>query len=199
MELLNRRREMGGKSLPYDAEIEYLQSTGAYIVIPYGIDSTTNMRVEFIIGGNTAKDRFVFGSSDGWEVNMTMLGASDIYTLRCGTSGAVLVPSYYAPFNSKNIFIKNGVNISLGSYSYTSSNYSKTIERTFLFAGTSNGKSAFSAGNNVRIYSFYMSNAEYCIDLIPVRVGNVGYMYDKISKQLFGNAGTGAFVLGPDK
>lgn len=36
------------------------------------------------------------------------------------------------------------------------------------------------------------------LDLIPVRVGNVGYMYDKVSGQLFGNAGTGDFILGPD-
>ena len=36
-------------------------------------------------------------------------------------------------------------------------------------------------------------------DFIPVRKDGVGYMYDKISGQLFGNAGTGAFVIGPDK
>jgi hypothetical protein len=36
-------------------------------------------------------------------------------------------------------------------------------------------------------------------DFIPVRVGNVGYMYDKVSGQLFGNSGTGNFILGPDK
>lgn len=35
-------------------------------------------------------------------------------------------------------------------------------------------------------------------DAIPVRVGNVGYMYDKVSGKLFGNAGTGDFILGPD-
>ena len=36
--------------------------------------------------------------------------------------------------------------------------------------------------------------------MIPVRKDGVGYMYDKISGQLFGNAaGTGAFVIGPDK
>lgn len=27
----------------------------------------------------------------------------------------------------------------------------------------------------------------------------VGYMYDRVSGELFGNAGTGAFVIGPDK
>ena len=36
-------------------------------------------------------------------------------------------------------------------------------------------------------------------DFVPVRIGTVGYLYDKVSKQLFGNAGTGSFVLGPDK
>ena len=36
-------------------------------------------------------------------------------------------------------------------------------------------------------------------DFIPVRVGDVGYMYDRVSGQLFGNAGTGEFIIGPDK
>ena len=36
-------------------------------------------------------------------------------------------------------------------------------------------------------------------DFIPVRVGDVGYMYDRVSGDLFGNAGTGAFIIGPDK
>ena len=36
-------------------------------------------------------------------------------------------------------------------------------------------------------------------DLIPVRKGTTGYMYDKVSGQLFCNAGKGAFILGPDK
>ena len=42
------------------------------------------------------------------------------------------------------------------------------------------------------------------IDLIPVRFINErgeteGAFYDKVSGQLFGNAGTGAFIIGPDK
>lgn len=34
------------------------------------------------------------------------------------------------------------------------------------------------------------------MDLIPVRIGTTGYMYDKISGQLL--AGTGEFILGQD-
>jgi hypothetical protein len=35
--------------------------------------------------------------------------------------------------------------------------------------------------------------------MIPVRIGTTGYMYDRVSGQLFGNAGTDDFILGNDK
>lgn len=35
-------------------------------------------------------------------------------------------------------------------------------------------------------------------DFIPMRVWNTGYLYDRVTKKLFANKGTGAFVLGPD-
>lgn len=44
-----------------------------------------------------------------------------------------------------------------------------------------------------------MDNGVLVRDYIPVRVGQTGYLFDNVSKQLFGNAGTGAFVIGPDK
>jgi hypothetical protein len=50
-----------------------------------------------------------------------------------------------------------------------------------------------------KVYSFIIQlNDKIVFDAIPVRVGNVGYMYDKVSKQLFANAGTGKFILGND-
>lgn len=36
-------------------------------------------------------------------------------------------------------------------------------------------------------------------DFVPVRVGSVGYVYERESGTLFGNAGTGSFTIGPDK
>jgi hypothetical protein len=51
-----------------------------------------------------------------------------------------------------------------------------------------------------RIYYCQISQGVNLVrDFIPVRVGNVGYMYDKISGKLFENQGTGNFILGPDK
>ena len=54
--------------------------------------------------------------------------------------------------------------------------------------------------STAKLFSFQAYTGDtLSIDLIPVRVGQVGYMYDKISGQLFGNSGTGNFILGPDK
>ena len=39
---------------------------------------------------------------------------------------------------------------------------------------------------------------DYRIDIIPVRCGTVGYMYDRVSGHLFANAGTGDFIVGAD-
>ena len=41
---------------------------------------------------------------------------------------------------------------------------------------------------------------ETVLDLIPVRKDGVGYMYDRVSEKLYGNAAdSGAFIIGPDK
>lgn len=51
----------------------------------------------------------------------------------------------------------------------------------------------------MRIGSFCVTRSGVKIlDLIPVRKKTVGYMYDRVSGKLFGNAGSGDFVLGPD-
>ena len=51
----------------------------------------------------------------------------------------------------------------------------------------------------MKVYYFqiYEGN-DLVLDLIPVRIGQIGYMYDKVSGQLFKNSGTGDFILGPD-
>lgn len=51
-----------------------------------------------------------------------------------------------------------------------------------------------------KIYEFTIYYGdELKMHLIPCRDGNgVGYMYDTVSGQMLGNAGTGAFVVGPD-
>ena len=48
--------------------------------------------------------------------------------------------------------------------------------------------------SNHSIYYLKIGN----LDLIPVRKGNEGFFYDKVSGRTFKNIGSGSFVLGPD-
>lgn len=50
----------------------------------------------------------------------------------------------------------------------------------------------------VRLAKFYDSSGSLVLNLIPVRCGTVGYMYDRVSGTLFGNDGTGDFIVGAD-
>ena len=55
-----------------------------------------------------------------------------------------------------------------------------------------------------RLYKFKIWDSDTdLIDLLPVRIGSgeeaVGAMYDLVSNQLFYNAGSGKFLIGPDK
>lgn len=70
------------------------------------------------------------------------------------------------------------------------------IYQFVLFGARSDGEELYAA----RIYfmRFYVDTNDI-YDLIPVRIKDVGYMYDKVSGQLFTNQGNGAFIIGPDK
>ena len=87
-------------------------------------------------------------------------------------------------------------------YSFSNMKVVSTMEQMLypitLFAFNVIGTVNTSAGK-CRISSFraYSSGVKK-MDMIAVRVGQVGYMYDKVSGELFGNAGTGSFTLGQD-
>ena len=51
---------------------------------------------------------------------------------------------------------------------------------------------------SIRFYNFAISvDGVKVMDLIPVKVRGVGYMYDKLTGTLYGNNGTGDFIIGP--
>jgi hypothetical protein len=70
----------------------------------------------------------------------------------------------------------------------------------YLFAFNYNGEGSTWRPAKMKLYSCKITdNGTVVRDFIPVRVGQTGYMYDKVSGQLFGNSGTGSFILGRDK
>ncbi len=65
-----------------------------------------------------------------------------------------------------------------------------------LFAWNQNGTITY--GKYKVSYLQIYSNGALVRDFIPVRKGTVGYLYDRVSGELFGDAGTGAFGYGND-
>lgn len=102
-------------------------------------------------------------------------------------------------------------------------NYTFTLNTWYQLIVDSNGNAVFSnktttstpiseleGDNTLRLFedkvSFYNNrcrigslhaerNGEKVLDLIPARLGTTGYMYDKVSRKLFGNSGTGNFII----
>ena len=67
----------------------------------------------------------------------------------------------------------------------------------FLFATCRNAEPNFYATGRI-YYAKFWRNGTLIGDFTPIRIGTTGYLYDRVSKQVFGNSGTGDFVLGPD-
>ena len=89
-----------------------------------------------------------------------------------------------------------GIDISGTPYSFTTTKYQGEIYNKFyLFGIEPNYKSP--SGLRLGRCKVYIDNT-LVRDMIPVRVGQVGYMYDKVSRTFFANAGSGSFTLGPD-
>lgn len=210
MELAARIGTMArsGAPLLYDAEVDYLESTGTqYIdtgIIPI-IGYTYNMRFQ---SSGIVEYGYLFGVN--WRDDA---GAVEFFGLRRSQTQARFqslglsvgtVPyeegiDYDITINGGEVGSLNEFRLSDGRvFSHNSKiNVSPRLPMNLL-AVNNNGGVAYQ--NKVLLYSFSIeSNGESILDLIPIRKGNIGYMYDRVSGQLFGNAGRGAFLIGPDK
>lgn len=197
---LNRRRTMVN-SKPYDAEIEYLESSGTqYInipnVIPTNYDNTFETKITFL--GYTTTDQWI-----AW-FNAYTNEQSNAYRIIRNTRSNNSVFVYNgtkAGGGGTNVTVSIGTTYDIKIYpTYTLFNNNRT--NLTLTRGNQNTGSLRIFYNNVKLryYNFkYTKGDSVILDLIPVRVGTVGYMYDKVSNQLFGNSGSGSFVLGNDK
>ena len=188
-------------SVPYDAEIEYLESTDTQyidtemyndnsIVVDMKMSAVGKDRLN---GSEYQMNRFKWGSNgDGYPyyeyqnshtLNGVYFTHNDPYT-------------FHLEQSNQHVENSSGITV-LSSQDRISSFSSETIK---LFRCYSKGTFVNINGTgSMRIYYCNITNSVKSMQLIPVRVGQVGYLYDKISKKFFANKGTGDFVLGPDK
>lgn len=183
----------------YEAEVEYLESDGNSF-IDTGLKASSELGIFAHIQNSQNVKAMLFGGGDGIiNKEFAFLGYSSDETsqYRFGTSyieNAKLDADIIYEFDntqSHNI-------MKVGNLTYTAPD--GTFESSFnLILFGVNRKDVPNKSTGVRIYDFKIyQNFTLVRDFIPVRIGNVGYMYDKVSKQLFANKGTGNFVLGND-
>lgn len=203
-------------NLPYDAEVDYLKSTGTQW-INTGIVPTNNFAAEctFAIADESGPHAILASLvTDGTIRNYLIFYDNNNKALKC--YGAVMAGTWNiakcASVGSLAVNRAVVITATISSNNLTLSGNGTTSTRPadtpgqealgLLGAVYSDGRVVSLARASVYGCKLYLSGS-LVRDFIPVRVGSgssaVGYLYDRVSGELFGNAGTGAFVIGPDK
>ena len=190
LKLFGDRKMM--KTIPYDAEVEYLESTGTqWVDTGYVLSASDRVVVQaYFQLDDTHGSRALLGVGNPrlWITTGTCRFNDEntvaIGNLRkLGAWNSISIDKDYCTCNGTTVSMSNG----------TFQNNSLSL---WLFGA--NGSTVQKTNGRISSCKIYHSDV-IASDFIPVRVGSVGYMYDRVSGKLFGNSGTGAFVIGPDK
>lgn len=183
--------------VPYDAEIEYLESTGAqWIDTGYAPDTSTKIVIDFKLTG-VFNNKFLFGSEVSWGNNAFALvfRATNSHSVEFGGDHRI-VNSSVSGVRITATASSSGASIGTSSISYTGAITGNSYP---IYLYGNNREGSLNTTIAAILYSVRLWNGSTLVrDFIPVRVGQTGYMYDRVTRRLFGNAGTGSFVLGPD-
>lgn len=194
--------------VPFDKQIEYLQSTGTqYINLPLTVAKSTYFEVggeitalhpnnnKYSLLGANPSAQF---STAFYSYNSS--GNTNTYSSSIGNKtdnggwSAVINSKTSFSLSTTKLYSEQVTNSSIITNKSVSRPLTANITSFRIFKNYTD-----SNGYPVKIHNFYVTVENNLIyNLIPVRVGQVGYMYDKVSGQLFGNSGTDSFVLGPD-
>jgi hypothetical protein len=204
-------------TIPFDAEIEYLESSGTqYINTGVVFSFNDDLSISGSIVNLSNNRSIIIGNYDANQVaclNIEFGGTSNnkARQFRCYTTkkGSPTVERWLnaRPLNTlidfsftytkqgDAVYVSDGVNSA--TFSLVSGQITPTSRALAMFLDYRPNNAVIAYG--IRIYSLKIWKDGVLVrDYIAVRKDGVGYMYDRVSGQLFGNAGTGSFVLGPD-
>lgn len=203
---LNRRRTMGN-ALPYDAEIEYIQGDGS-AYIDTGVKATSNIRYEcsFTITAVPSTNFPIFGGRVGLNNKSSAFyyyySGTYRFSWRYGNSYA---EGYTLNKNTGDFYATNRATARImvvdNTASITCNTSTFTTDYTvYIFAMNNGGSISNNSSTSVlRIKWMKIYDGSTLVrDFIPVKKNSIGYLYDKVSGELFGNSGTGSFILGND-
>ena len=204
---LNRRRYMGGGGgLPYDAEVEYLQTTKGTGLFSIDLDMTADeatdaVEMEFHMLSYATQNRF-FSSGDTSDAMEVYIASTNNYSWHRASSDQWLPATGVDARDSVNLIEKYKVDWYNKEYTirgdtvpFSAPNTPPSSPRLLLFDSLTGSNGC----PGIQIYSVKVWREDVLVrDMIPVRVGTKGYLYDCISGRLFGNSGSSDFILGPD-
>lgn len=193
---------------PYDAEVEYLESSGGAIGPRIKTDYIPNVQdIDIEFGWMPLGYR----DNSAWVSYFTAYTDENTKTyrvIRDGSTNGAGVRIYNGDlakgggttpilkFNEKNNLIMYGATRTrtLNGVDGTLQAYSDTNNTNTLFIGHPKTEQ--------RIYSFKLwEEGKLILDLIPVRKDGIGYLYNKADGKLYGNTSEDndiEFILGPD-
>lgn len=214
-----RTAAWSGKALPYDAEVEWLEEGphGSYIQTDIPTTKNTSCAASLEVVNATKMDGggiccAIYGLGQSWDFNSYGL----FYITQAGQPNRGKL-NFHGRYNVLSDLLQtddpvrfdvsvsaNGsaiVNVSCGSFSSSAS--IKNIKDSGRFTLLWNRSNNSLAKTRLIEVVFSVDNT-ILGSFIPVRFTNEdgvgeGAMYDKVSGQLYRNAGTGAFIIGPDK
>lgn len=203
----------GGAKLPYDAEVDYLESTGTQWIDTLFKANTTTTRLDISLEVTDAtSNQGVFGSRN-WATgrydscNAFIISQNIFRPDWAAGNGDTLNNITISPNTVYEMSITRGTLVINGETRTYSSTASVDQTHEFLLFNFTNGSdSPFSTGLKGRIrYARLYSNNVLVRDFQPVRFTNElgqseGAIYDRVSGELepFRNKGTGAFRWGSD-
>jgi len=191
--------------LPYDAEVEYLKSTGTQW-IDTGVSCTSNsgFGIDGIFLTYTTDQSFPVmagAQSSDWSVWLSVYEAdASVYI---GNEIDSIVMGYHDRITARLNYLNNGRVTTENPVQSMGCQVSATGEHYGIFAAISAGDAVCCC--KAKVFSMNVSvGTDVVRQFQPVRFTNEqgvseGAMYDRVSGQLFCNAGTGSFAIGPDK
>lgn len=183
--------------------IRYLESTGTQYV-DTGVVPTFPEDLTYIasVSWNDTASRKIMGRQGGFYFGPV----NGYFQPGLGGSGASSIPLAPNQFHSVEIRFVGSSHGADGPRYFTVDGSSGSATEIFnndpsatapIWVFQANNATALRGQSRVASFSI-VRRGTTLRSFVPVRVGSVGYLFDRVSGQLFGNAGTGDFVLGPD-
>lgn len=211
--LIARRNLMAGKSLPYDAEVDYLESTGTQYIDTgiYGSLNNTIIDLSFRVEQLSSQKIFGARTTSTQEAFAIYYDSKNQFTINCGNEYRDAIVDILG-----NVVVKNEI-VDESTTKYTVNNditfsrtrFNQTTQMPLLLFAYYNGTQVATSGS-LKFFYAKISDDISILDLVPVRFTNEngvseGAMYNRLgvggmnpdgtlrTDGLYRNRGTGAF------